>query len=145
MLSTVRVQEKGQITIPREVRTKLRLKKGDLVTVTIQGNGVVIQSLDAAAKDLKEGLEKSLKGRGISLDALLAACQKKGGEQAAQEFDLSEAEKSTLYMALQLQAQKALETIRSQAEKAGLDRLTDQEIDVEIKAARDADPRPHRS
>jgi AbrB family looped-hinge helix DNA binding protein len=145
MLSTVRVQEKGQITIPREFRTKLKLKKGDLVTVAIQGNGVVIHSLDAAAKDLREALEKSLKGRGISLDALLTACQKKGGEQAALEYGLSEAEKSTLYMALQLQAQKALEDIRDQAEKAGLDKFTDQEIEAEIKAARDADSSSYRS
>ena len=28
----VRVQEKGQVTLPLEIRRKLKLKKGDLVT-----------------------------------------------------------------------------------------------------------------
>ena len=32
-LNTVRVQEKGQVTIPLRIRKKLNLKKGDLVTV----------------------------------------------------------------------------------------------------------------
>ena len=30
----VRVQEKGQVTLPAELRRKLGLKRGDLVTVT---------------------------------------------------------------------------------------------------------------
>jgi hypothetical protein len=68
-----------------------------------------------------------------------------GGEQAAREFGLSEAEKSTLFMALQLQAQKALETIRFQAEQARLDQLTDQEIEAEIDATRNAAPSSQRS
>ncbi len=145
MLSTVRVQEKGQITIPKEARKKLKLKKGDLVAVVVKGNGVVVQSLDAAAKELLEGLEKSLRTRGISLEMLLNACQKNGGEQTAQEYGLSESEKTTLYMALQLRAQQALETIRSQAEQAGLDKLTEQEIEAEIQAVRNANPDSHRS
>jgi len=32
MISTVRVQEKGQVTIPRTIRRQLNLKKGDLGT-----------------------------------------------------------------------------------------------------------------
>ena len=43
MLTTVRVQEKGQVTIPGYIRKKLRLKRGDLVTFVVKENGVVIQ------------------------------------------------------------------------------------------------------
>ena len=38
----VRMQEKGQVTIPREIRKKLGLKRGDLVTVMETPEGVFI-------------------------------------------------------------------------------------------------------
>jgi AbrB family looped-hinge helix DNA binding protein len=38
----VRVQEKGQVTLPAEVRRKTGLKKGDLVSVTTTDDGVLI-------------------------------------------------------------------------------------------------------
>ena len=37
-----RVQEKGQVTIPREIRKKLGLKRGDLVAVMETPEGVFI-------------------------------------------------------------------------------------------------------
>jgi len=52
------------------------------------------------------------------------------------DFGLSEAEQARLYMALQLQAQQALETIRSRSEMAGLDQLSEDEINAEIQAER---------
>jgi AbrB family looped-hinge helix DNA binding protein len=36
----VRVQEKGQVTIPTEIRKKLGLKRGDLVAVMETPDGV---------------------------------------------------------------------------------------------------------
>lgn len=42
-LPTVRVQEKGQVTIPLEIRKKLNLKKGDLVTFVETETGVLIK------------------------------------------------------------------------------------------------------
>ena len=39
----VRVQEKGQVTIPREIRQKLGLKKGDLVIFIETEQGFVIK------------------------------------------------------------------------------------------------------
>lgn len=38
----VRIQEKGQITLPVEVRRSLNLKKGDLVAVIQTEEGVLI-------------------------------------------------------------------------------------------------------
>lgn len=137
MLTTVRVQEKGQVTIPSDIRKKLRLKKGDLVAFIPQEGGVIIQPASMAAQEMLSSLEQSLGQRGLKLEALLLACQRVGGEQAAREFGLSEAEKTRLYNALQLQAQQALEAIRIQSEKAGFDQLSDDEIHAEIRAARD--------
>jgi AbrB family looped-hinge helix DNA binding protein len=41
--SAVRVQEKGQITIPLEIRRKLKLKKGDFVAFVETDEGVLIK------------------------------------------------------------------------------------------------------
>ncbi len=42
MLFKTRLDERGRITIPREIREKLGLKPGDHVLVKIQGNSIVI-------------------------------------------------------------------------------------------------------
>ncbi len=39
----VRVQKKGQVTIPLEIRQNLNLKQGDLVTFVETENGVIIK------------------------------------------------------------------------------------------------------
>jgi hypothetical protein len=70
------------------------------------------------------------------LEAVLGAYQRMGGEGAGRQFGLSDDEKSTLFMVLQLQAQQALEAIRSQTEMLGQDRLSEDEIEAEIQAAR---------
>ena len=89
-------------------------------------------------------LERGLVERGYMLDALLVACQRIGGERAAMDFGLSEAEKARLYMALQLQALQALETIRSQSQMAGLDQLSENEINAETQAVREEAANSHR-
>ncbi|MDQ6604653.1 MAG: AbrB/MazE/SpoVT family DNA-binding domain-containing protein [Chloroflexota bacterium] len=42
----VRVQEKGQVTLPAEMRRSLGLKKGDLVAVTSTDGGVLIKLVE---------------------------------------------------------------------------------------------------
>lgn len=42
----VRVQEKGQITLPASMRKRLGLKKGDLVAVTPTDGGVLIKPVE---------------------------------------------------------------------------------------------------
>ncbi len=145
MLTSTRVQEKGQINLPGDIRRKLKLKKGDLVTFTIKGNGVVIQSLSAAIDEILEKLNKTLEQRAIPLNDLLSACQKNGNEQAVKEFGLNKTEASDLFTILQLQAQKAVESIRSSAEQSGTSQLSDEEITAEIEAVRNESTHSHRS
>jgi AbrB family looped-hinge helix DNA binding protein len=45
----VRVQEKGQVTLPAEVRKSLGIKKGDLVAVTEATGAVVIKPVQVTA------------------------------------------------------------------------------------------------
>jgi AbrB family looped-hinge helix DNA binding protein len=137
-MMTVRVQEKGQVTIPRSVRRQLNLKKGDLVTFVSTPYGIVIKTLDLAADDLFESLRKMLAGRGVHLDDLLKRSQQVSSEKLIREFSLSEEERKLLYQALQLKAQAAVEAIRSMAETTGQNDLTEEDIEAEIRAARDA-------
>ena len=52
------------------------------------------------------------------------------------EFGLTDQEGLMIYHALQLQAQAAVESIRTQAEVSGLNHMTDEEINAEIQAVR---------
>jgi len=47
----VRVQEKGQITIPRQIRKKLNLKRGDLVIFVETEAGVLVKPASVVATD----------------------------------------------------------------------------------------------
>src|SRR5450759_1743871 len=80
MISTVRVQEKGQVTIPQTIRRQLNLKKGDLVTFISTENGVVIKTLDHAAIDLLNSLAILLRARGTHIDDVIARSQKVSAE-----------------------------------------------------------------
>ena len=145
MLATVRVQEKGQVTIPSDIRKRLQIKKGDLVTFVVQDENVLLKSVETAVQELLNRLDQYLAAGGRSLDDLLVVCRRKGGEAAAREFGLGMQEKAQLYLALQLQAEQALEEIRIQARATGADQLTDDEINAEIQAVRDEASRSHRA
>ena len=69
----VRVQEKGQVTLPTEIRKKLGLKKGDLVAVVETGAGVLITPQAVVATAALERIGEQLLKQGMSLDDFLAA------------------------------------------------------------------------
>jgi len=64
----VRVQEKGQITLPASIRKRLGLKKGDLVAVEETPEGVLItpQAL-LALRDL-DRMGAALRDQGVTLE-----------------------------------------------------------------------------
>jgi AbrB family looped-hinge helix DNA binding protein len=66
------VQEKGQVTIPVEIRRKLGLKPGDMVEFVETEEGVVIAPRQVVAVDVLREIGERLKARGISLEELLA-------------------------------------------------------------------------
>jgi AbrB family looped-hinge helix DNA binding protein len=67
----VRVQEKGQVTIPLEIRLKLNLKKGDMVTFVETENGVLIKPAEVVAIEALDAIGKALKAKGYSLKDLV--------------------------------------------------------------------------
>src|ERR687889_235525 len=69
----VRIQEKGQVTIPQEIRKKLGLKRGDLVAVMETPEGVFITPQQVVATKAFDSIGNILKEQGVSLDELIAS------------------------------------------------------------------------
>lgn len=69
----VRVQEKGQVTIPQEIRKKIGLKKGDLVVFVETEVGVAIQPVELVVSAALDEIGEALQEKGITLEDLLEA------------------------------------------------------------------------
>jgi AbrB family looped-hinge helix DNA binding protein len=69
----VRMQEKGQVTIPTAIRKKLGLKQGDLVAVMETPEGVFITPQQVVAAKALDSIGDILKEKGLSLDELIAS------------------------------------------------------------------------
>jgi AbrB family looped-hinge helix DNA binding protein len=75
----VRMQEKGQVTIPTEIRKKLGLKRGDVVAVMETPDGVFITPQQVVASKALDSIGDILKEKGLSLEKLITS----GGELRA--------------------------------------------------------------
>ena len=67
-IRTIRVSDKGQISIPKEVRKSLMIKKGDSLIMLVKKDRILLEKsgnisllLDNRFKDVKAFSEKSLK------------------------------------------------------------------------------------
>lgn len=67
----VRVQEKGQITLPADARRRLGLKKGDLVAVLETAEGVLITPQEVVATKALDRIGAILRQQGLSLEDLI--------------------------------------------------------------------------
>jgi AbrB family looped-hinge helix DNA binding protein len=68
MNMSVRIQEKGQVTIPTKIRKKLNLRKGDLVTFVETKEGVVIKSAKVVLTEALDEIGEALRAEGITLE-----------------------------------------------------------------------------
>jgi len=68
MTETVRVQAKGQVTIPTKIRKKLNLKKGDMVSFVETKDGVLIKPAEVIITEALDEIGKALKEEGITLE-----------------------------------------------------------------------------
>ena len=58
--SGVRIQEKGQVTIPYRIRKKLNLKRGDLVIFAETDSGVMVKPASIVATDERHAEVKAI-------------------------------------------------------------------------------------
>jgi AbrB family looped-hinge helix DNA binding protein len=70
-LKLVRVQEKGQVTLPADVRRRLGLEKGDLVAIVETPEGVLITPQEVVATRALDRIGEVLREQGLSLDELI--------------------------------------------------------------------------
>jgi len=67
----VRVQEKGQVTLPAEARRKLGLKKGDLVAISETPDGLLLTPQGVIATKALDRIGELLKEKGLTLEELI--------------------------------------------------------------------------
>ena len=84
----VRVQEKGQVTIPLEIREKLKLKKGDLVTFVETDEGVLIKPAEVIVTEALNEIGKVLQEKGINLEELMMRGREIRGELIEKEYGI---------------------------------------------------------
>ncbi len=66
------IQEKGQVTLPHEWRERFGLKKGDLVSFSVDEQGrLIVSPRTALATEALDRIGKALKEQGISLEEML--------------------------------------------------------------------------
>jgi antitoxin PrlF len=86
----VRIQEKGQVTIPTEIRKKLGLKRGDLVAVMETPEGVFITPQQVLAAKALDRIGDILKDQGLSLEELIASGRQARGDILQETYGITE-------------------------------------------------------
>jgi len=77
----VRVQEKGQVANPLEIRRKLNLKQGDIVTFVETETGIMIKPTEVIVSEALDEIGSVLRTKGISfLDELIERGREIRGE-----------------------------------------------------------------
>jgi antitoxin PrlF len=93
----VRMQEKGQVTIPTEIRKKLGLKRGDLVAVMETSEGVFITPQQVMATKALDSIGEILKEQGLSLDELIASGRQARGDILRETYGITQTPKEKLF------------------------------------------------
>ena len=82
----VKVQEKGQVTLPTNLREKLGLKKGDLVAMIETEEGVLISPQEIVATKALDRIGVILKEKGLSLNKLMESGRELRGSIAQKKY-----------------------------------------------------------
>ena len=82
------VQEKGQVTIPAEIRKKLGLKKGDYVAFVETDQGVLISPQKIVAQEALEEIGQILKEKGLTLEELIESGREIRGNLIREEYGI---------------------------------------------------------
>jgi len=71
-----KMREKGQVTIPVNMRTSLRLSKDSILSVNKIGNGILLTPRPSLFETTSAGFIKDAKEKGITLEGLLKDLKK---------------------------------------------------------------------
>jgi len=87
----VRIQEKGQVTLPAAVRKRLGLKKGDLVAVVATPDGVLITPQEVVASKALDQIGAILREQGLSLEELIESGRDGRDELVREQYGIDPA------------------------------------------------------
>jgi antitoxin PrlF len=90
----VRVQEKGQVTLPADVRKRLGIKKGDLVAVVETPEGVLITPQEVVATKALAEIGKVLKEQGLTLEDMIESGRQIREELFREQYGHLDADRS---------------------------------------------------
>jgi AbrB family looped-hinge helix DNA binding protein len=82
------VQEKGQVTIPVEIRRKLGLKKGDRVAFIETEDGVLISPREVVVMHALDQIGAMLREKGITLEELMESGREIRGQIVKEKYGL---------------------------------------------------------
>lgn len=85
-----RVQEKGQVTIPNNLRQKWGLKPGDLVGFEETERGILITRREVIAMEALDKLGEMLHEKGITLDELMGRGREIRGQIVEEQYGLKD-------------------------------------------------------
>ena len=85
----VRVQEKGQVTLPTALRKHLGIKKGDLVAITETPDGILITPQEVIAMRALDRIGEALRERGLTLEELIESGREERGKHIEERYGLS--------------------------------------------------------
>ena len=71
-----RVREKGQITIPADIRESLHLSKDSLLSIARVGDGILLTPKAGMYESISEKFSKKAEEKGITLENLLKDLKK---------------------------------------------------------------------
>ena len=87
------MQEKGQVTIPTEIRKRLGLKKGDRVSFVETEDGVLISPQEVVATKAMNRLGQIIKENGLTLEDLMERGREMRGQIVKEQYGLEESPK----------------------------------------------------
>ena len=93
--AAIRVQEKGQVTIPLEIRQKLGLRKGDLVTFVETTEGFVIKPATVVVNETLDEIGEALRAKGVTLEQWIERGREIRGEIAREKYGLVDVDKAS--------------------------------------------------
>ncbi|MDI6768344.1 MAG: AbrB/MazE/SpoVT family DNA-binding domain-containing protein [Anaerolineales bacterium] len=86
----VRVQEKGQVTIPTRLRRKFNLKKGDTVMFVETKDGVLIKPAEVIVSEALANIGEALRAEGITLEDWIEKSREFRAKMLREEYGFKE-------------------------------------------------------
>ena len=85
---TVRVRGKGEITLPSEIRQKLGIEVGALLSISLTEGGVLLQPAEVVMRGLLDQISTELKAEGATQNNLMTETKKQRAKIAKEKYGI---------------------------------------------------------